>query len=95
MSEVTRERESQVAWRLTQVTILAFVTIFILSITDKDLDDTSSQIRESNLVEAQTSDETSGDPSEVEMATSSSVLENSDDLRTFTFVATGELLIHV
>ena len=94
MSEVTRERESQVAWRLTQVTILAFVTIFILSITDKNLDDTSSQIRESNIVEAQTSDQPSGGPSEVEVVTSSSVLENSDDLRTFTFVATGELLIH-
>lgn len=94
MSKVTRERESQVAWRLTQVTILAFITIFILSITDKDLDDTSSQIRDSNLVEAQTSNEPSDDPSEVELVTSSSFPENSNDLRTFTFVATGELLIH-
>ncbi|MDP6965427.1 MAG: CapA family protein [Acidimicrobiales bacterium] len=94
MSKVTRERESQVAWRLTQVTILAFITIFILSITDKDLDDTSSQIRDSNLVEAQTSNEPSDDPSEMELVTSSSFPENSNDLRTFTFVATGELLIH-
>ena len=39
MSDGIRERESQVAWRLTQVTILAFITIFILSITDKDLEE--------------------------------------------------------
>ena len=94
MSDVIRERESQVAWRLTQVTILAFITIFILSITDKDLDDTPSQIQDSNPTETQIPDEPSGILSEVQVATSSSVLENSNALRTFTFVATGELLIH-
>ena len=93
MSEVIRERESQVAWRLTQVTILAFITIFILSITGKDLDDTSNQLQDSTLVETQTPDEPSGTPSEAQV-TSSSILENSNNLRSFTFVATGELLIH-
>jgi len=93
MSEVIRERESQVAWRLTQVTILAFITIFILSITGKDLDDTSNQLQDSTLVETQTPDEPSGTPSEAQVA-SSSILENSNNLRSFTFVATGELLIH-
>ena len=76
MSDVIRERESQVAWRLTQVTILAFITIFILSITDKDLDDTPSQIRDSNLIETQISDGSSDSLSEVQVDTSSSVIEN-------------------
>jgi len=93
MSEVTRERESQVAWRLTQITILAFITIFILSITDKDLDDKPNQLQDLTLVETQTPDESSDTPSEAQM-TSSSIPENSNHLRNFTFVATGELLIH-
>jgi len=54
MSEVTQERESQVAWRLTQVAILAFITIFILSVTDKDLDDVSNQLQDSTLVDQMT-----------------------------------------
>jgi poly-gamma-glutamate synthesis protein (capsule biosynthesis protein) len=93
MNENPPDRESQIAWRLTQATILAFITIFILSITGKDLDDVPNQLRDSNLEETQVSDDLSVTSSEVQ-ATTSSILQNSTKLRTFTFVATGELLIH-
>jgi len=94
MNENPPDRESQIAWRLTQATILAFITIFILSITGKDLDDVPNQLQDSTLVENQAPDDLLGIHSEVQVTTSSSILDNSDDLRTFTFVATGELLIH-
>ena len=93
MSEAIQEREGQVAWRITQIAILAFITFFVISITDKDSDDTTYELQDSTLVNAEIQDEQTVITNEVQIATSS-ILEDTKSPRTFTFVATGELLIH-
>ena len=50
MSEAIQERERQVAWRITQIAILAFITFFVISIIDKDSDDTTNELQDSTLV---------------------------------------------
>ena len=88
MSEAIQEREGQVAWRITQIAILAFITFFVISITDKDSDDTTYELQDSTLVNAEIQDEQTVITNEVQIATSS-ILEDTKSPRTFTFVATG------
>ena len=93
MTENPSDRERQVAWRLTQLAILAFITIFVFSMTDDDSNKVSIQLPDATLQENETAN-TSSDPSGELLATTSSTLENNQVFRSFTFVATGELLIH-
>ena len=39
MNENLSDRESRIAWRLTQLVILAFLALFVFSITDNDSDE--------------------------------------------------------
>ena len=87
------DRERQVAWRLTQLAILAFITFFVFSMTDNDLNEVSVQLPDA-LSEKNEVAGTSSEPSSEPLPTTSSPLENSQVSRSFTFVATGELLIH-
>ena len=54
MSENPSDRERQVAWRLTQLAILAFITIFVFSMTDDDSNKVSIQLPDSTLEENET-----------------------------------------
>ena len=44
MNENLSDRESRIAWRLTQLVILAFLAIFVFSITDNDSDEILIQL---------------------------------------------------
>ena len=94
MNENLSDRESRIAWRLTQLVILAFLTIFVFSITDNDSDEILIQLP--NAVLEDETELTNNLPiatDEMKLTTSSTI-QNKQASRSFTFIATGELLIH-
>ena len=49
MNGNSSDHESQVAWRLTQLAILAFITIFVFAITDSNSNEVSTQMPDNSL----------------------------------------------
>ena len=94
MNENLPDRESRIAWRLTQLVILAFLTIFVFSIADNNSDEISIELPNAAL-EHET-ELTNNLPlvTDEMKSTTSSTIQNTQDSRSFTFIATGELLIH-
>ena len=94
MNENLSDRESRIAWRLTQLVILAFLTIFVFSIADNNSDEISIELPNAAL-ENET-ELTNNLPlvTDEMKSTTSSMIQNKQDSRSFTFIATGELLIH-
>ena len=94
MNENLSDRVSRIAWRLTQLVILAFLTIFVFSITDNDSDEISIELPNAAL-ENET-ELTNNLPlvTDEMKSTTPSTIQNKQDSRSFTFIATGELLIH-
>ena len=94
MNENLPDRESRIAWRLTQLVILAFLTIFVFSIADNNSDEISIELPNAAL-ENET-ELTNNLPlvTDEMKSTTSSTIQNKQDSRSFTFIATGELLIH-
>ena len=94
MNENLSDRESRIAWRLTQLVILAFLTIFVFSIADNNSDEISIELPNAAL-ENET-ELTNNLPlvTDEMKSTTSSTIQNKQDSRSFTFIATGELLIH-
>ena len=94
MNENLSDRESRIAWRLTQLVILAFLAIFVFSITDNDSDEILIQLP--NVALEDETELTNNLPiatDEMKLTTSSTI-QNKQASRSFTFIATGELLIH-
>lgn len=85
-------RERQIGWRLTQIVILAFTTILVLSLTDNN-NDHSQVLTDVPLLTSEEKPElltSSTEPPEISVTPS----QQPKDLRKFTLIATGELLIH-
>ena len=94
MNENLSDRESRIAWRLTQLVILAFLAIFVFSITDNDSDEILIQLPNAALEdETELTNNLPIATDEMKLTTSSTI-QNKQDSRSFTFIATGELLIH-
>ena len=94
MNGNSSDRESQVAWRLTQLAILAFITMLVFAITDSNSNEVSTQMPDTSLNnQTELPDNPSTTSSEPESITSST-LQSDQNVRSFTFIATGELLIH-
>ena len=94
MNENLSDRESRIAWRLTQLVILAFLTIFVFSITDNDSDEILIQLPNAALEdETELTNNLPIATDEMKLTTSSTI-QNKQASRSFTFIATGELLIH-
>ena len=94
MNGNSSNRESQVAWRLTQLTILAFITIFVFAIADSNSNEVSDQMPDNSLNnETELPNNPSTASTEAKSITSST-LKNTQNARSFTFIATGVLLIH-
>ncbi len=94
MNENLSDRESRIAWRLTQLVILAFLAIFVFSITDNDSDEILIQLPNAALEdETELTNNLPIATDEMKLTTSSTI-QNKQTSRSFTFIATGELLIH-
>ena len=94
MNENLPDRESRIAWRLTQLVILAFLAIFVFSITDNDSDEISIELPNAALEdETELTNNLPIATDEMKLTTSSTI-QNKQASRSFTFIATGELLIH-
>ena len=94
MNENLSDRESRIAWRLTQLVILAFLAIFVFSITDNDSDEILIQLPNAALEdETELTNNLPIATDEMKLTTSSTI-QNKQASRSFTFIATGELLIH-
>ena len=94
MNENLSDRESRIAWRLTQLVILAFLAIFVFSITDNDSDEILIQLPNAALEdETELTNNLPIATDEMKLTTSSTI-QNKQAPRSFTFIATGELLIH-
>ncbi|MFL3017941.1 MAG: CapA family protein [Acidimicrobiales bacterium] len=94
MNENLSDRESRIAWRLTQLVILAFLAIFVFSITDNDSDEISIELPNAALEdETELTNNLPIATDEMKLTTSSTI-QNKQASRSFTFIATGELLIH-
>ena len=94
MNENLSDRESRIAWRLTQLVILAFLTIFVFSITDNDSDEISIQLPNAALENEIELTNNLPIATDEMKSTTSSTIQNKQASRSFTFIATGELLIH-
>ncbi len=94
MNENLSDRESRIAWRLTQLVILAFLTIFVFSITDNDSDEISIQLPNAALENETELTNNLPIATDEMKSTTPSTIQNKQDSRSFTFIATGELLIH-
>jgi len=94
MNENLSDRESRIAWRLTQLVILAFLTIFVFSIADNNSDEISIELPNAALEnETELTNNLPIVTDEMKLTTSSTI-QNKQASRSFTFIATGELLIH-
>ena len=94
MNENLPDRESRIAWRLTQLVILAFLTIFVFSIADNNSDEISIELPNAALEnETELTNNLPIATDEMKLTTSSTI-QNKQASRSFTFIATGELLIH-
>ena len=94
MNENLSDRESRIAWRLTQLVILAFLAIFVFSIADNDSDEISIELPNAALEdETELTNNLPLVTDEMKLTTSSTI-QNKQASRSFTFIATGELLIH-
>ena len=94
MNENLSDRESRIAWRLTQLVILAFLTIFVFSIADNNSDEISIELPNAALEnETELTNNLPIATDEMKLTTSSTI-QNKQTSRSFTFIATGELLIH-
>ena len=94
MNENLSDRESRIAWRLTQLVILAFLAIFVFSITDNDSDEISIELPNAALEDETELTNNLPIVTDEMKSTTSSMIQNKQDSRSFTFIATGELLIH-
>ena len=94
MNENLSDRESRIAWRLTQLVILAFLAIFVFSITDNDSDEISIELPNADLENETELTNNLPIVTDEMKSTTSSMIQNKQDSRSFTFIATGELLIH-
>ena len=94
MNENLSDRESRIAWRLTQLVILAFLAIFVFSITDNDSDEILIQLPNAALEDETELTNNLPIATDEMKSTTSSTIQNKQDSRSFTFIATGELLIH-
>ena len=94
MNESLSDRESRIAWRLTKLVILAFLTIFVFSITDNDSDEISIQLPNAALENETELTNNLPIATDEMKSTTPSTIQNKQDSRSFTFIATGELLIH-
>ena len=97
MKDRVGSRERQVAWRLTQVAILAVTSLLVLSVAD-GWDEHGPEGRSggpSTVAEPATDKAPDRvDPGQLESASPPEPTIAPDELRTFTLVATGELLVH-
>ena len=94
MNENLSDRESRIAWRLTQLVILAFLAIFVFSITDNDSDEILIQLPNAALEDETELTNNLPIVTDEMKSTTSSMIQNKQASRSFTFIATGELLIH-
>ncbi len=94
MNENLSDRESRIAWRLTQLVILAFLAIFVFSITDNDSDEILIQLPNAALENETELTNNLPIATDEMKSTTSSTIQNKQASRSFTFIATGELLIH-
>ena len=94
MNENLPDRESRIAWRLTQLVILAFLTIFVFSIADNNSDEISIELPNAALENETELTNNLPIVTDEMKSTTSSTIQNKQASRSFTFIATGELLIH-
>ena len=94
MNGNSSDREGQVAWRLTQLAILAFITMLVFAITDSNSNEVSTQIPDTSLNNSMELPDNPSTTSNEPESITSSTLQSNQNVRSFTFIATGVLLIH-